>query len=194
MGGLYYYIFSSSAALIRLISSLLSKRQIVYGKSLVQCTPLLRWHYISFNTITNSSASTMHILTFMPTNMLACIFHLTLHDGILFFPLWACCRSPVTSTPAATYPINRFPIDFSRYPHKTTVLTALVSLNGVSSVLHFRSALRHTTDNFFTFSYTLSTPTFARSTYKCFTTSTCMKVAEDPPPSHKEHCPYFCIK
>ena len=41
------------------------------------------------------------------------------------------------------------------------------------------------------FSYTLSTPAFARSTYKCFATSTCMTVAEGPPPSHKEHCLYF---
>ena len=123
---------------------------------------------------------------------LACIFHLTLHGRTLLFPLWACCRIPVTSTPTATYPVNRFPIGFSRHPHKTTVLTALVSLNNASSVLHFRSALRHATDDFFSaFSYTLSTPTFARSTYKCFAISTCMAIAEGPPPSHKEHCLYF---
>ena len=111
--------------------------------------PSLPWHYISFNTTTNSSAPAMHILTFILANMLACIFHLTLHDRILLFPLWACCRIPVTSTPAATYPVNRFPIDFSRHPHKTTVLTALVSLNDASSVLHLRSALQHTTDDSF---------------------------------------------
>ena len=129
---------------------------------------------------------------FPALNMLACIFHLALHDRILLFPLWACCRIPVTSTPTATYPVNRLPIGFSRHPHKTTVLTALVSLNDASSVLHFRSALRHATDDFFSaFSYTLSTPTFARSTYKCFAISTCMAIAEGPPPSHKEHCLYF---
>ena len=47
------------------------------------------------------------------------------------------------------------------------------------------------TNFFFAFSYTLSTPTFARSTYKCFAISTCMAIAEGPPPSHKEHCLYF---
>ena len=111
--------------------------------------PSLRWHYIRFNATTNSSAPVMHILTFMFANVLACIFHLTLHDRTLLFPLWAYYRIPVTSTPTATHPVNRFPIGSSRHPHKTTVLTALVSLNDASSVLHFRSALRHTSDDFF---------------------------------------------
>ena len=44
---------------------------------------------------------------------------------------------------------------------------------------------------FFAFPYTLSSPTFARSTYKCFVTSTCMAIAEIPPPSNKEHCLYL---
>lgn len=75
------------------------------------------------------------------------------------------------------------------------VLTAHESINDASSVLHFRSALRHTTDSSFTiFSYTLNTMAFDHSTYKCFAISTCMAIAEGLPPSQKEHCLDFYLK
>ena len=61
--------------------------------------------------------------------------------------------------------------------------------------LHFRSALRHSTDSSFTiFSYTLNTMAFDHSTYKCFAISTCMAIAEGLPPSQKEHCLNFYLK
>ena len=110
--------------------------------------PSLHCHYTSFITTTNSSAPVMYILTFMLADLSARIFHLPLHDRILPFPFWACCHTPVTSTPAAVYPVNRFPINLSHRPHNTMVLTTLVSINDASSVLHFRSALWHTTDRF----------------------------------------------
>ena len=111
--------------------------------------PSLHWHYTRFVTTTDSSAPVMHILTFILAYMLARIFHFPLHDRILLFPFRACCHTPVTSTPAAVYPINRFPIDLSHRPHNTMVLTTPVSINDASSVLHFRSALWRITDRFY---------------------------------------------
>lgn len=75
---------------------------------------------------------------------------------------------------------SHLPLQYSRHPHKTTtVLTVLVSLNDASADLHYRSALRYTTDVFpLPFSYTLGTPTFARSTSKFFVTSTCMVIMQ----------------
>ena len=55
--------------------------------------------------------------------------------------------APVTSTPTATCPVNRFPTNLSQRSHKTLVLTVLVSINDASSVLHFRSASQNTTDS-----------------------------------------------
>ena len=121
--------------------------------------------------------------------MLACIFRLSLHARILLFPFQACRRIPVTSTPTATSPINRFSTDLSYHSHKIVVLTVFVSFNDASSVLHSRSALRHLADSLYTaFSYLLSTTAFDCSTNKCFTISTCIAIVEGLPPSQKEHC------
>ena len=54
---------------------------------------------------------------------------------------------PVTSTPTAACPVNRFPTSLSQRSHKTLVLAAPVSINDASSVLHFRSASQNTTDS-----------------------------------------------
>lgn len=77
------------------------------------------YHFTGFYTTTDSSAPVIHILTFILANMLACIFHLSLYDKILLFPFRACCRTTVTSTPTAAYPVNRFPIDL--YPIVHTI-------------------------------------------------------------------------
>ncbi len=55
--------------------------------------------------------------------------------------------APVTSTPTAACPVNRFPTSLSQRSHKTLVLAAPVSINDASSVLHFRSASQNTTDS-----------------------------------------------
>lgn len=136
----------------------------------------------------------LHYYEFFRTYFVHSYFHTRKYVSLYFsfsitkqdspVPFSSLFRTPVTSTPIATYPVNRFPIYSSQRPHKTLILTILVSINDASIVLHFHSALRNSTDRFYSaFSYTLSTIPFGYSTYRCFATFTCMTIAEDLPPS-----------